>query len=94
MGNKLELDSKIGYKTAKGETITFLFKDLKGHTNFPKLPPKEKDITTMFNNLMKNVSIYNIQVVLDKKEKEILNALPPKYKFRMCIKHEQKMKEL
>lgn len=55
MGNKLDLDTKINYTTSQGQRIQLTMRDLKGYDNFPKLPSKEKDITSKFKNWLDDV---------------------------------------
>jgi hypothetical protein len=55
---------------------------LAGEENFPKMPSNEKSIIEEFNKWKK-------QVVLDKKTSDKLMELPLRYKYRLCIKHDQ-----
>ncbi|CAK65839.1 unnamed protein product (macronuclear) [Paramecium tetraurelia] len=87
MGNSIEINQTLCYSTIQGQEILLPFKGLKGKQNFPKVPPREKDIETMFQKWLS-------KIVIGRREKEKLKGIPLKYKFRLCCKHDQIMQEI
>lgn len=60
MGNNLDLSKTLAYHTLQGHRIELTFKDLKGFSNFPKLP-KDKDIEKQFQLWLSKVLPHQIQ---------------------------------
>jgi hypothetical protein len=57
MGNKLEPETQVSYKTLKGQNVVLTLGELSGENNYPKMPNKDKEIVQMFQNWHKNVKL-------------------------------------
>jgi hypothetical protein len=95
MGNKLDPNTKISYLTNNNQKVTITLAELSGEANFPKMPTNQKEILDLINNWKKKVCFfiptYLFQVKLDSKQIELLDQLPLRYKYRLCLKHDQKL---
>jgi hypothetical protein len=97
MGNKLDPNTKIQYNTVNNEKVTISLAELSGETNFPKMPANQKEIIDIYNNWRKKVAAFQKifhQVKLDSKQVELLSQLPLRYKYRLCVRHDQKVSKV
>lgn len=56
MGNKLDADTQVSYKTLKNENIILTLKELAGEKNFPKVPT-DREVNKMFADWHKSVKL-------------------------------------